>query len=269
MRIPKTNWQSKMPELTKQIMKEHYKRNFEFVLSYMADDLVWIGPLDHQLTRGKEAFRRLLSPEQDTPIIVSDDQYFTVYSDKTSCTVVGTLTATTSPKSELLLMVRQRYTFQWVWQGDGPKVIHIHGSNPWEHCGKDEVFPYRLGKEAYDYIQQLHSVEHKTLNLKTIESKTVFITDDKIIYIEAENNHSVIHHLDGVVTVTTKISDMEAMLSKQFYRPHRCFLINIHYVISITRFEITMCDNIRIPVPEKKYLKVKQEIMQYQNDFIR
>ena len=54
--INRSNWQNLMPELSKMMIREHYARNFDFVLSYIAEDISWIGPLEEQYTVGKDIF---------------------------------------------------------------------------------------------------------------------------------------------------------------------------------------------------------------------
>lgn len=260
-------WHTNLPALSKRVIREHYARNLDFVLQYIADDISWIGPLASQYTVGKAVFTEMLTPEQDTPIVVSEDEYYIAASGEEFCTVVGTYVATTNSDSGLLLMVRQRVTLQWIWRDARPQIIHIHLSNPWEHVEENETFPYQAARRAYEYIKQLHAAEEqKIFRFRTVDNETAFVELDEIVYIEAASTHCVLHLTEGRVTVKSKISELAAQLPQQFCRIHRSYLVNVNYVVKTSRYELVLCDNIVLPVPEKKYQAVKQKILQYKNE---
>lgn len=267
--INRSNWQNLMPELSKMMIREHYARNFDFVLSYIAEDISWIGPLEEQYTVGKDIFAEKLTPEQDTQVVVSEDEYYIAASNKDFCTVVGKYVATTAPGSELLLKVKQRVTFQWIWRDKRPQVIHLHLSNPWEYVDKNEPFPYRAAKEAYDYICQNHISDNKIVALKSTDNDTMFVELDKIIYVEAQRTHCIIHGMDRSIIVKNKISELTREFPEQFCRVHRCFLVNINYVVKTMRYEVVLCNKVVLPVPEKKYLMVRNQILQYNKNHSR
>ncbi len=264
--ITPSNWQSLMPALSKQVIREHYARNFDFVLSYIADDISWIGPLEAQYTVGKAVFTEKLTPEQDTPVVVSEDEYYIAASDDSFCTVVGTYVASTSSETEMLLMVRQRVTLQWIWRDDRPQIIHIHLSNPWEQVEENEPFPYQAARRAYEYIKQLHAAEEQIIRFRTVDNETAFVESDEILYIEAESTHCVLHLMNRKITVNNKISELVGRLPKRFCQIHRSYLVNVDYVVKISRYVVTLCDNIVLPVPEKRYQAVKREILRYKDE---
>ncbi len=264
--ITRSNWQVLMPELSKMMIREHYARNFEFVLSYIADEISWVGPLEEQYVIGKDVFKEKLTPEQDTKVDVSEDEYYIAASGKDFCTVVGRYVAATDPGSKMLLVMKQRVTFQWIWRDKKPQVVHLHLSNPWEYVDKDEPFPYRAAKEAYEYICQNHISDNRIIPLSSVDNETIFVELNKIIYIEAERTHCIIHGIDRKVTVKNRISELARELSGQFCRVHRSFLVNINYISRTNRYEVILCNKVVLPVPEKRYQIIKNEIIQYKKE---
>lgn len=101
------------------------------------------------------------------------------------------------------------------------------------------------------------------LRFNTVDNETAFVELDEILYIEAESSHCVLHLTEGKLIVKNKISELIARLPKQFIQTHRSYLVNVNYVVKTSRYAVTLCDNIRLPVPEKRYQAVKQEILRY------
>ncbi|MDD3279096.1 MAG: LytTR family transcriptional regulator [Lachnospiraceae bacterium] len=262
------NWQDGMVKLTVKILKEHYKRNLDFVLSYIAEEFIWIGPLKCQFVSGKEEFRKMLEPEQKIPVLVSEVDFRLVSRQSDSCVVAGSLLATTADKSGLILSVYQRYTFCWSIVDGTPKVCHIHGSNPWEFTDENETFPFQTGKLTYQYMEKMCRQRQRKLTFLDINKNEIYIEENKIIYAEAQKRHCMIYSTDGEFEVGISISALENLFSTQFYRTHRSFLVNVNYIIRVQRYEILLCDQIRLPIPEKRYGQIKKEIREIEESLI-
>ena len=58
----------------------------------------------------------------------------------------------------LFIRTLQRVSFFYRLIGDRLHVVHMHLSHPYEVVDSDEVFPFRYGKDAFDYIQQTHQM---------------------------------------------------------------------------------------------------------------
>lgn len=254
-------WQDEVVELTIKIMREHYKRNLAYVLSFIAEDIFWIGPLECQFVFGKEEFSRLLQSEQTVPISVSDMEFWMVNREAHSCVVAGRLLASTLSKSPLLLSVWQRYTFCWKEINETPQIVHIHASNPWEYVRKDETFPFSAGKLTYEYMEKMCRQKQRKRSFLDTAQNEIFLDENQIIYVEARKKNCIIYYTEGTFEVCMGISFMQKQLTpSQFYRIHRGFLVNIHYIVSVQRYELMLCGQIRIPIPEKRYRKIKEEI---------
>ncbi|MFR6327680.1 MAG: PAS domain-containing protein [Eisenbergiella sp.] len=54
----------------------------------------------------------------------------------------------------MYLKVHQRVTFVFQETEDGLKCSHIHCSNPYQEMVGGELFPEKIGRQSYDYVQE-------------------------------------------------------------------------------------------------------------------
>ena len=89
------------------------------------------------------------------------------------------------------------------------------------------------------------------------------IAADGIVYIEAVKRRAqiLIHMAEETVTAYGTLSRFEAEYPALFLRVHEGFLVNPNRVRGVRRFFLTMSDGTDIPVPEKKYTRVKKMLM--------
>ena len=73
---------------------------------------------------------------------------------------------------------------------------------------------------------------------------------DTITYLEAQNKQILIHTSDSnVLTVTTPLHQLAPQLDDPcFYQCHRSYIINMNYIRSLTKTELTMSDGAIIPI---------------------
>ena len=96
-------------------------------------------------------------------------------------------------------------------------------------------------------------------------SKTVSFHIRDITYIEVINKELQIHLQDGTVTKIYKsLSAVREILPKDiFVQCHRCYIVSLHAVHSIKRFEITLKNHEVIPVSKYSYRDVQEQLQQY------
>ena len=97
--------------------------------------------------------------------------------------------------------------------------------------------------------------------------KVVSITEDiynmeesEILYIEAMGGHVLWHCKDTTIESLDSLKNIETMLSKDFVKVHRSYLVNKKGVKSIQRCSVTMING-DVPVPYKKYVNVKSKLL--------
>lgn len=145
-------------ELTHEIMQRHYRRDGDFVRGQMAESVTWIGPLRTQYATGADNVMAILKVEEDITFSMEGEVYQVAYEDDASCLVFGRYTVTSDKETGLFIRTQQRASFYYRLSGGGLKIVHMHLSHPYEFVDQDEVFPFRYGKDAFDYIQQTHQM---------------------------------------------------------------------------------------------------------------
>lgn len=67
------------------------------------------------------------------------------------------------PSSEMYLKVHQRVTFVFQDTSGGMKCAHIHCSNPYQEMMDGKLFPEKIGRQFYNYVQErLAALEEET-----------------------------------------------------------------------------------------------------------
>ena len=245
-------------------MENHYTRNLDAVMEWLADDVMWIGPIHPQYVYGKENIRNILEKEQDVLCEIAEYSYDILYGGNDICVTAGRLNPRTAANTGLVLSVIQRVTFVFALAEDHPQVIHIHVSNDWEGIDEDEVFPYRAGKEAFLYLQSKiakNKEGSKKISIKDACHNWHLISEDEIIYISASNMRSTILTLHGSISIPLLLSQLQQKLSDNFVRIHRSYIINANYLIGIKRYTAHLCNGIKLPIPQKKYTKIKLQLL--------
>lgn len=87
-----------------------------------------------------------------------------------------------------------------------------------------------------------------------------FWKESDIAYVESDRDHVLWHGNTGTVRSVACLGKIQEQLSENFLKVHRSFLVNINRISSIQRCNITMNNGDQIPVPYKKYTKIKEEI---------
>ena len=162
--------------LTSEIMNRHYVRDEEFVWDQLVENVMWIGPLRSQFVTGLDKAKALLDQEKDVTFTMEQEEYLVPYEDEESCIVSGCYYVTSDPETKLFIRCHQRVSFFYRLFGDRLKVVHMHLSHPYEVTDPDEYFPFRFGKEAYEYIASTHQLAF-TDSLTELGNRNAYETD--------------------------------------------------------------------------------------------
>lgn len=254
-------WYEEAVYLTQNVIEQFYRKNFSSVFPYFHRDIVWIGAADGQFYEGRETVCRQLSALKDLPeCVLMNQTYKAVCPDDTFCTVAGTYTGYTIEKSKEIFSAVQRLTFVWKREEASAKIMHMHVSNPLTLKPQDLHFPHTMGKTTYDYMQRIiesHLKQAVILRFPGKDAEIYFFKPDEILYVEASNNHSLVHAINGCHTVCRPLNSIAPALPGQFHRVHRSFIVNRNHVAQVRRYKILISDGSSLPIPEKKYSCVK------------
>lgn len=82
----------------------------------------------------------------------------------------------------------------------------------------------------------------------------------QIRYASVDANYVTIHALSDI-TVKMTLGDLEKELDEQFFRVSRSEIVNLNYVVRVTKKEIILHDNTLITIPRGAYEKVNRAII--------
>lgn len=90
------------------------------------------------------------------------------------------------------------------------------------------------------------------------------ITEDSVIYAEADNVYCKIRTADNTYVYKKTLSTFEKMLrSDFFFRVHRTYLVNLKYISSYSETEIIMDNNEKALIAKTKYHSFQQAYFNY------
>lgn len=249
---------------TRYLLCEYYRLNAKPLFSVLSDDAMWIGP-GNLFVFGAAAIKSYFKNGWIMPpMTMQDEEFYSLGGSDKLRTVVGQYVLTSDHSSEMVCAERQRITFQYRVEKDRVSLCHMHVSNEWSALEGDEIFPVKMSTQTYQYVQMLLSEsgrhgERTKVVLRT-ESTTLFIDPDMVMYVEAIGASSIIHYIDKGITVKKILGELVPLFPEYFYRAHRSFLVNCNYISEIERYSLTLITGEKIPVPEKRYTSVRDDI---------
>lgn len=120
--------------------------------------------------------KALLAQEQEVTFTMTQEEYQVPFEDRESCVVAGCYFVTSDLQTKLFIRCHQRVSFFYRLFGDRLKIVHLHLSHPYEVTDPDEYFPFRFGKEAYEYIASTHQMAF-TDSLTELGNRNAYETD--------------------------------------------------------------------------------------------
>ena len=144
-------------ELASRMMHMHYCDNdVEGVISTFAPQFLWLGAGEDEYLAGRgaciQAFRQMkggiarcnITGEEYDAIEISEGVYI----------VTGRMWIATDPATHMYLKVHQRVSFVFQDTDGGLRCASIHCSNPYQEMLEGEIFPEKIGRQSYDYVQE-------------------------------------------------------------------------------------------------------------------
>ena len=152
--------------LASRLMRLHYcEGEPEKVTAYFAPQFTWFGAGEEQYIVGRDqaaaAFRQFKDAIPECGI--QDEEYDAIEPVPGVYVVSGRMWVSTAPGVEMYLKVHQRVTFVFQEAGGALLCAHIHCSNPYQELVSGELFPEKIGRQSYEYVQdRLAALEVQT-----------------------------------------------------------------------------------------------------------
>lgn len=96
----------------------------------------------------------------------------------------------------------------------------------------------------------------------TCGGETVKLYEKDILYVESFRHYISIHTLDREYTIKENISAFEERLKGGFFRTHRSCLVNLKYVIRISRALVTLEGGANLPLARGRYDQINRAFIQ-------
>lgn len=121
-------------------------------------------------------------------------------------------------------------------------------------------------KELLHCIDKLRDYEKSTTFAVKTKSGLRKIELHRLVLIESFNHTRVLTLSDGSMLETSAtLSELFEQLSgyENFYMPHRAYIVNLDYSMGLTRYDLIMSGNRRIPIPRKQFAAVQELFSNY------
>ena len=92
-------------------------------------------------------------------------------------------------------------------------------------------------------------------------AEKVYLKD--ICYIESANKKVIIHTKKGTMETYGKMEEWEQAAGRDFYRCHRCYLVNMEKIVSYGTDMIEVVNGDKLLLAQKKYADFIKRYMDY------
>ncbi len=117
---------------------------------------------------------------------------------------------------------------------------------------------FTFHKDHVIYVQINSRADDKKVHrIKTVNEDVYSLKENEILYIEAHHNQVIWHRMSDTITSNDSLQHLETVLSKDFVRIQRGYLVNKNNVRCIRRCEAVMSNGDILVIPCKKYVRVK------------
>lgn len=120
-------------------------------------------------------------------------------------------------------------------------------------------------EEVLRAVRKLTNEKSEAITVKTKDGMRR-IRLHELVMIESFNHTRALTMSDGSVLETSAaLSELFEALSghKNFYMPHRAYIVNLDYSMGIKRCELLMLGNRRIPIPRRQYTIMRELFSNY------
>lgn len=144
-------------EFASRLMHLHYCDNdFAGIVACFAPQFSWIGAGEDQYVSGREETAAFFQRFQGAipKCNIWDEHYDVIEVAPNAYACSGMMWIATDPSSEMFLKVHQRVSFVFSRQDGRLLCNHIHCSNPYLELMEGELFPDKIGRQSFEYVQE-------------------------------------------------------------------------------------------------------------------
>lgn len=124
-----------------------------------------------------------------------------------------------------------------------------------------EIFvTFQSDKIVYVQINSTE-ISGRIHKIRSTNEEYYLIREDEILYIESNHNHVIWHWLHGIIVSNDSLRRLQEVLSQDFVRIQRSYLVNRNHVRCVRRCEAVIRNGDVLSIPSRKYVNVKNNIV--------
>ena len=253
------------------LVTEYYNNNLQPFFEHISDDILWIGPAEGQQIQGKDnLIQAFANEEHDLTFTMGDISAVCVSPHNSVKEVLLHYDIYTHYPSGNADVHDQRLHYTWrerrLKTAGGyeyqKEIAMIHISNAWKYDSRDTIYP--VHSEEVSTQPLLRTKAETYVTVKASDMSVHRIAGSHILYIETVKRSAKlrVHTVAESITAKGTLPDFERDYPDVFLRIHASYLLNPAHVREIRRFSVTLTDGTRLPVPEKKYTRIKKLLLE-------
>lgn len=254
-------------------LEGYYNSGGTDFLENVDDDVVWYGPMEGQVIIGKENLMKYFTRESRTLRFNFEDisvKLFPLKADAFAFFSEYSLYAyhpdgrVRKYRRHMIVISKKKKDKDGNYAWKSP-LIHI--SDVTKKRGNRSTADAYLGENVKSLVDILMTQRKsvKKILLSGQGNSNYYVAEDAILYIEGGKGvQCYVHTKDETLLVTQLLKDVEKKLPDYYYRCHASYIVNLRRVKKIGGYKIILDTGDEIPVPAKKYAKVKADIMKWQ-----
>lgn len=252
------------------VITEYYKNHLQPFFDNLSEDILWIGPAKGQEIRGREEVISIFSAEtHNLTFTMGSIRAICISPCKTAYEVILQYEIYTHYPDGNTDLHNQRIQYSWyrekVQTENGSdfcwKIAVMHISNAWPYDSRDTIYPIHYNSLPLP-VQFIEKPKY-FMTVTASDLSVHRIPMERLLYIETVKRTAKLHiqtSTDSII-VNGKLPDFEKAYPDFLLRIHSGYLINPDRVSKIERFSVTMSNGVKLPIPEKKYTAIKQQIL--------
>lgn len=250
-----------------EILIQYYENNIEPFLNALHANALWIGPLEGQILRSREAIIEAYRKEQNVMTFHLFDLNVSVAQHTAAqCDILMTFIVDSLYPDNSVIRCNQRIMLSWTYGTIRdetnklvrvPEILTCFIANALPTHEKDNIYPNHF---LYTSFFQSHfSAKGNSFSVKGNNHEVFYLSDRDIVYVENKRPGCIIHTTNNDFNSSESVSELQQKCPL-FVRTHISYLVNPAYIQSVERFQVTLADDTVLPIPEKKYTGVKKQI---------
>ena len=268
----------RLEEIGRKGIIDFYNDSMENIFEYIDDDVIVIGPYEGMFVRGKKKLIEGYNKMQGKPKFeLSNMSSNIIELDRHNCEIFYMFMVYTHYPDGDVLQHSQRIQFTWNEKNytnennvkvKEARIKAFHMSNSLKMGSVDLARGSQFESPLPIEVKMSTLEQGRRIEVTGLNRTTYYFLPQTVKYIQSTDNgsHSVLYSVQGNITCIETVAALEKKYPDLLIRCHQSFLINPGFVNYLKRFELGIINGPSIPIPEKKYTKVKKQISEF--DFL-